>query len=154
MGKESTRPKRWRSAGHEGDVLPVQGPRAIACVTSSPPSVTVPPVRLAQARDGLDQLVLAVAGDAGDAQDLARAHLEADAIDDLAAAVVAARAGPPTCEHDLARMALRRGRRSAGPRGRPSARPGRPRSSRLGMRLPTTLPRRMTVMRSAISSTS
>ena len=40
--------------------------------------------RLAQPDDRLDQLVLAVAGDAGDAEDLAGADLEVDAADDLA----------------------------------------------------------------------
>ena len=45
--------------------------------------------RLAQPDDRLDQLVLAVAGDAGDAEDLAGPDLEVDAVDDLVAAVVA-----------------------------------------------------------------
>ena len=63
-------------------------------VTSVPPSVTVPDGRLAQADDRLDELVLAVAGDAGDAEDLAGPDLEVDAADGLVAAVVARRAGP------------------------------------------------------------
>ena len=45
-----------------------------------------PRARLALAREHLDQLLLAVAGDAGDADDLARAHLEAQ---------LATRAGMP-----------------------------------------------------------
>ncbi len=40
---------------------------------------------LAQAGDGLDQLVLAVAGHAGDAEDLAGVDLEVHAVDDVAA---------------------------------------------------------------------
>ncbi len=59
-----------------------------------------------------------------------------------------------TLSIDVGRACSRRGRRSAARRGRPSARRGPPRSSRTGMRVPTTLPRRMTVMRSAISRTS
>ena len=63
-------------------------PRSVAAaswpVTSSPSRVTVPAGRLAQADDRLDQLVLAVAGDAGDAEDLAGPDLEVDAADDLA----------------------------------------------------------------------
>ena len=43
---------------------------------------------LAQPDDRLDELVLAVAGDARDPEDLAGADLEVDASDDLAAAVV------------------------------------------------------------------
>ena len=70
--------------------------RAVAAlqpVTSAPTSVTVPAVGLAQAGERLDELVLAVAGDAGDAEDLAGPDLEVDAADGLAAAVVLARAG-------------------------------------------------------------
>ena len=86
-------------------------------------------------------------------EDLAGPDLEVDAADDLVAAVVgdlqAGRSSGPR-------------RRDATRRGRPSARRSRPtmssaRSSSFvsdGMRSPTTLPRRMTVIRSAISSTS
>src|SRR5436309_3490917 len=42
----------------------------------------------AEAADRLDQLVLAVSLDAGDADDLARPHLEADPLDGQLAAVV------------------------------------------------------------------
>ena len=55
-----------------------------------------PAGRLAQPDDRLDELVLAVAGDAGDAEDLAGPDLEVDAADDLAAAVVARPGGPST----------------------------------------------------------
>ena len=48
-------------------------------------------VERAQAGDRLREFALAVAGDAGDADDLARAHLEVDAADGLDAAVAAAR---------------------------------------------------------------
>src|SRR4029453_2513388 len=44
--------------------------------------------RLAEAGEGLDELVLAVPGDAGDTEDLARANLEVDPPDDLMASVV------------------------------------------------------------------
>ena len=43
---------------------------------SSPSSVTVPAVGWRRPDERLDELVLAVAGDAGDAQDLAGADLE------------------------------------------------------------------------------
>ena len=57
-------------------------------VTSCPARRDGPARRLAQARERLDELVLAVAGDAGDSEDLAGADLEADAIDGLLAAIV------------------------------------------------------------------
>ena len=53
-------------------------------VTSWPSRVTGPAVGSAQADERLDELVLAVAGHAGDAEDLARADLEVDAANDLA----------------------------------------------------------------------
>ena len=64
-------------AGHERDSRLVQlaGPGAGDVVAAS---VTEPRRRLAQAGEGVDQLVLAVARHARDAQDLAGAHLEAD----------------------------------------------------------------------------
>src|SRR5687767_6171806 len=48
----------------------------------------MPGTRLAQANERLDQLVLAVAGDARDPEDLAAAHLQVDAGDALVAAIV------------------------------------------------------------------
>ena len=48
--------------------------RGPACVTSRPATVIVPGVGLAQPHDRLDQLALAVRVDAGEADDLARAH--------------------------------------------------------------------------------
>ena len=87
-GKDSTSPKRWRSAGTKETpaACSVARPR---CVTSSPSSRMRRRSGLAQAGDGLHELVLAVAGHAGDAEDLAGADLEADAAHDLTAAVVA-----------------------------------------------------------------
>ena len=90
-----------------------------------------PPVGLAQAGDRLDELVLAVAGDAGDAERLACPNLEVDAADDLAPAVVlGSEAGHR--QDDAGRVRLAAIDRRAGRSGRPSAQPGPPRSSRLG----------------------
>ena len=83
---------------------------------------------LAQPDDRLDELVLAVAGDAGDPEDLARPDLEVDAADGLAAAVVRDLAGPATFSADVARVATRRGRRRAG-RSRPTISSARSSSS-------------------------
>ena len=47
----------------------------------SPSSMTAPDIGAADAGDRLEQLRLAVAGDAGDADDLAGAHLEGDVVD-------------------------------------------------------------------------
>ena len=74
-------------------------------MTSLPPSVTAPPVGLRRPVERLDQLVLAVAGDAGDAEDLARADLEVDAVDDLVAAVVLG-AEALDRQHDVGRVRL------------------------------------------------
>ena len=114
----------------------------------------MPPVAPAQPVEGLDELGLAVAGHAGDAEDLAGADLEA-----------ACR--PRRSSRDRRRRSRsvdvagrpRRGwpapsRRRARPRARPSSRRAAPRSRSSGSASPTTLPRRMTVIRSAISSTS
>ncbi len=43
--------------------------------------MTAPDTALADAGDHLEQLRLAVAGDAGDADDLAGAHVEGDVVD-------------------------------------------------------------------------
>ena len=74
-------------------------------VTSRPASVTVPPAGLRRPDERLDELVLAVAGDAGDAEDLAGPDLEVDAADDLAAAVVLD-AQAVDAEHGVARVRL------------------------------------------------
>ena len=55
----------------------------------SPSSMTSPRGRAADAGERLEQLRLAVAGDAGDADDLAGADVEADAFDRGDALVVA-----------------------------------------------------------------
>ena len=109
--------------------------------------------RLAQPDDRLDELVLAVAGDAGDAEDLAGADLEVDAVDDLVAAVVLDDAGPR--RSSTAPAGCDSPRSTVSETSRPTISSAR--SSSLvsdGIRWPTTLPRRMTVIRSAISRTS
>ena len=55
---------------------------------SCPSTMIVPEVGAPQARDGVDQLGLAVAVDARDAHDLARAHLEREAAHGFEPAVV------------------------------------------------------------------
>ena len=75
-------------AGDVGHAALVQLPRGPMPVTSRRRARDRPAGRLAQAGERLDELVLAVAGDAGDAEDLAGTDLEADAADDLLAAVV------------------------------------------------------------------
>ena len=55
-------------------------PRTSAPVTSRPSTFTVPATAAAQPGQRLHQLALAVVVDAGDADDLARAHLEGDAL--------------------------------------------------------------------------
>ena len=57
-------------------------------VISRPPTVSVPLDRRADAGQHLQQLGLAVAGDAGDADDLAGAQLEADIVEQPHAALV------------------------------------------------------------------
>ena len=123
-------------------------------MTSCPPRETAARDGPTQPDQGLDQLILAVAGHAGDAEDLARPDLEADA------------AARPRCHgrrltwrsrHDepgVGRMRSRRGRPSAAT-SRPTISSARsPSSVAPGSRSPTTRPRRMTVIRSAISRTS
>ena len=73
----STRPRRWRSSG----MWPMPVVEALArdgpLVTSSPPSdARGPRRRLRRPVERVDQLRLSVAVDAGDADDLAGAHLE------------------------------------------------------------------------------
>ena len=66
--------------GHVGDPTPRGGRRRWWCATRSsgaPLRRTVPAGRGADAGEHLEQLGLAVAGDAGDAEDLAGAHVEA-----------------------------------------------------------------------------
>ena len=81
-------PRRCRSSG----MWP--SPASSECfafspVTSTPPMTTRPALDLAQPGDRVDELALAVAVDAGDADDLARAHVEGDAADGLEPALVA-----------------------------------------------------------------
>ena len=86
-----------RELEHEPAPLPVLGDvpeprveraRASAPVTSSPPTRDRARSALAQAGERVDQLGLAVAVDARDADDLAGAHLERDAAHALEPAVV------------------------------------------------------------------
>ena len=148
----STSPRRCRSSG----MWPrpdLKWPRAL-----SPRDVLAGhgyPARghLAQPGHGVDQLGLAVAVDAGDADDLSRPHVEREAAHLLDAAVV---------EHvqvlDLEQR-RRSGwtgpcRRAAAPRGRPSAARGSARSLPPAGSVSILLPRRSTVIRSATSVTS
>ena len=108
---------------------------------------------LAQAGERPDQLVLAVAGHPGDAEDLAGAHVERDGAHRLVPAVV--------LHLEVRRPRARRRPGVDSPRStvrltsRPTIRLARSSSSVSdGSRVPTTLPRRMTVIRSAISRTS
>ena len=100
-------------------------------VTSRPARLTDPARRLAQAGECLDELLLAIAGDTGDAEDLAGADLEADAVDGLRGRD-RRRPGGRTRRGSARPGATRRGRPRAGRSGRPSAPPGRPRRSRPG----------------------
>ncbi len=100
----STSPRRWRSSAmwltpaasvsrgpSAGDVASGDAHRAV--------------VGLAQPHDRLDQLALAVGVDAGDADDLARAHVERDAAHRGQPAVVTRRE-PVDLEQRLARLVL------------------------------------------------
>ena len=85
-----------RELEHEAAPLPVLGdvaeagvehPRTLVPLTSRPATLTAP-LCAPQARDRVDQLGLAVAVDARDADDLAGAHVERDALHLLDPAVV------------------------------------------------------------------
>ena len=140
-------------AGDEAEARLVQRRAAMRPVMSR--AVERRPCRswLAQPDDRLDQLVLAVAGDAGDPKISPARTSKVDAVHGLVAAIVRdvqvvdarAPAAPGwrlaavdgeldvAADHQLGEVVLVRLARA---------------------RLPTTLPRRMTVIRSAISSTS
>ena len=60
----------------------------------------------AEPGEGLDELVLAVAGDAGDAEDLARPDLEADVLTTSRPRSFVHARRPATVEHHVGRMAL------------------------------------------------
>ena len=131
-------PARSRCCGvAAADVLAVQPDRA---------------GRRPQAHQGLAQLGLPVALHAGDAEDLPGPDLEGDPVHRGPAGARRARSGP----------ARRAGRRRGWPASlltrsctdRPTMSAASSASLALGGRSPTTLPRRMTVMRSAISWTS
>ena len=119
---------------------------------SLPSSVTCARGRPTESGERLDQLVLTVAGDAGDPQDLAGSDLEIDAADRLVTAIVL-RLQPVHLEHRLAGFDMPRSTTSE--TSRPTISSARsPSFVSVGSRSPTTLPRRMTVIRSAISRTS
>ena len=150
----STSPRRWRSSGMWPTPASSMLARARVPVTSRPASRDRPAVALPQAGDRVDQLGLAVAVDAGDADDLARADVEATRRDLLDPAVVddvqpldlEQHGSPGSRRRLLDAQQDRPGRPSRGratPRSRPRAAPSR-----------SILPRRSTVIRSAISSTS
>ena len=80
-------PNRWRSAGTNAESHLVQRARlGVGYVLAVERDRTA--AGTAQAGYRLDQLVLAVAGDAGNAKYLARPDVEVHAVDYLAAAVV------------------------------------------------------------------
>ena len=156
--RRRSRPPGRRAAGPRGRGRPRRRARASGVAprrASRPRSRIDPGDRRAQAGHRLDQLGLAVALDAGDADDLARAHVERS------------RRRPPTWPRSSATC------RSVGPRAPARrARPGslstvsctarptiiaassRPRSSRPVSAARPRAPRRITVMRSAIARTS
>ena len=107
--------------------------------------------RDAQPQQRLDQFFLAVALHAGQSQDLARAYVQGDPVDGDRAAVVL------TTRSSISRVTSPG---SAGPSRRSARRRGRPSSSassaslESGRAWPTTLPRRITVILSAIALTS
>ena len=75
------------------------------------PARPCPRSSCAKPDDRLDQLVLAVAGHPGDAEDLAGAHLEAHAVHDLVAAVVRRPGASRPASIGVGRLCSRRGRR-------------------------------------------
>ena len=121
-------------------------------VTSSPLEGHLSGGRPAESDEGLDELVLAVSCDSGDAEDLTRPHLEVDATNHLR----------PTVVRDVQAAHLQghvRRMRLATVDGQLNLATDHQLGQVVlvglrGMRWPTTRPRRMTVIRSAISSTS
>ncbi len=132
--KSSTRPRRWRSSGMwpRPRVEVLARRRAVTSVARDARSG--PLVGAAEAGDRVDQLGLAVAVDAGDADDLACAHLERDAAHLLEAAVVAAR-----------RVRRPRGSGSPGVAGRFSTRRSTSRPTMSRARLSSVAPARGSV---------
>ena len=133
-----------RELEHEAAALAVLGDvadarrravaRALAPVTSCAVDLDRARAVGAQAGDRVDQLGLAVAVDACDADDLAGPDLEGDAAHLLDAAVVVDARGRSTCEQRLRRLRRRLVDRAGAPRGRPSAARGSPRSRPCGRR--------------------
>ena len=150
--KSSTRPRRCRSSG----MWPTPASRQLrapSVVTSSPAATIRPASGLPQARDRLDELRLAVAVHPGDADDLAGPHLAGRRRERLPRSRSSCtrrsstvRSGSPgsACVFSTCRST-----------SRPTIRRARPSSvapSRATVSI--VLPRRRTVMRSAIASTS
>ena len=116
----------------------------------SPPSD-----RPAHAGERLQQLALAVAGDARDADDLARAHREATRRRRAARRAASIDRQVVDLEHRRARRAAPASRRAAARGGRPSARRARAAgSSRRCRGSPTISPRRITETRSVTAMIS
>ena len=107
-----------------------------------------------QAGDRVDQLGLAVPVDAGDRR---RSRPRARSSDTSATFSIprsSTTLQSVDLERDLTRLATASSRRAAAPRGRPSSARATPRSRPPPERCRSVLPRRSTVIRSAISSTS
>ena len=121
----SSRPARSRARGRGGG-----GPRGCGrrrsrrasrgdAFVMSRPSTRIVAARAARRMPAmrLDQLGLPVAVDAGDADDLARAHVAARGRARRRGRGRRARAGPATCEHRVLGRGRRRARPAAAPRG-------------------------------------
>ena len=121
---------------------------------SRPATLTVPLCDLAQAGDRVDQLGLPVAVDARDADDLAGADARTRRRAPSRCPRSSTTCRSSTVEQRLARLRRAASRRAAAPRARPSPARATPRSRPRAARVSIFLPRRRTVIRSAISSTS
>ena len=125
--KSSTRPRRWRSSAM-WPTPAASAPRTPVPVMSRPPTRTWPACAGAQAGDRLDELGLAVAVDARDADDLARARRGARARAARAARGRRATSRPSTSSSGSPVACGAPSRPGRARRGRPSAWPGSPRS--------------------------
>ena len=140
-------PRRGRAAPRARSAGPARGAaRGEARAMSVPNSVIEPGgARAVLARQRRHQLLLAVARDAGDADDLAGAHLERDVVErDAERVLLAAAIRPLHREHHRARRAPR-GAAAAAARRRSSAATGWRWFPGVGSTSPVTLPPRSTV---------
>ena len=150
----STRPRRWRSSGMCPSPASKHARAASSRVTSSPPSDDAPgSSSLRSPVSASISSVCPLPSTPAIADDLAGAHLERDAAHLLDPAVVDD-AQVLDLEQRLAGLRRRLLDRGAAPRGRPSAARAPPRSPPRAASVSIILPRRSTVIRSAISSTS